>query len=88
MKTIFSLRTATMLGGLLTLALVAGCSGGGGGYWNHPYGYNNGYNQRGSSWYNGRAHGSEGSEYHNRAVGDNRTYQEFQQQERGRYRRG
>jgi hypothetical protein len=32
-------------------------------------------------WYNGRAHGQEDSEYHNRAPGDNRTYQEFQQQE-------
>ena len=32
-------------------------------------------------WYNGRAHGPEGSEYHNRAPGDNRSYQEFQQQE-------
>jgi hypothetical protein len=42
------------------------------------------YRQHGNGWqwYNGRAHGAEGSEYHNRAPGDNRTYQEFQQQER------
>ena len=41
------------------------------------------YRQHGNSWqwYNGRRHGAEGSEYHNRAPGDNRTYQEFQQQE-------
>src|SRR6266851_4363099 len=41
------------------------------------------YRQHGNGWqwYNGRAHGPEGSEYHNRAPGDNRTYQEFQQQE-------
>ena len=71
-----------MLGGLLTLALTAGCSSGGGGYWNHPYGYNNGYNQQGSSWYNGRGHGAEGTEYHNRAPDDNRSYNQFQQQER------
>jgi len=43
MKTIISLRAATMLGGLRTLALAAGCSSGGRGYSN-PYGYNNGYN--------------------------------------------
>ena len=43
----------------------------------------NTYRQQGNSWrwYNGRAHGAEGSAYHNRAPGDNRTYQEFQQQE-------
>ena len=42
------------------------------------------YRQSGNSWrwYNGRAHGAEGSEYHNRAPGDNRSYKEFQQQER------
>jgi hypothetical protein len=41
------------------------------------------YRQHGNSWrwYNGRAHGAEGSEYHNRAPGDNRTYEQFQQQE-------
>jgi len=41
------------------------------------------YRQHGNSWswYNGRHHGPEGSEYHNRAPGDNRTYQQFQQQE-------
>jgi hypothetical protein len=41
------------------------------------------YRQHGNSWrwYNGRRHGAEGSEYHNRAPGDNRTYQQFQQQE-------
>jgi hypothetical protein len=57
----------------LTTTLITGRrrSGGGGGYWNHPYGYNNGYNQQGSSWYNGRGHGAEGSEYHNRVPGDN-----------------
>jgi hypothetical protein len=41
------------------------------------------YRQHGNSWrwYNGRAHGAEGSEYHNRAPGDNRSYQQFQEQE-------
>ena len=41
------------------------------------------YRQHGNSWrwYNGRAHGEEGVEYHNRAPGDNRTYQQFQEQE-------
>ena len=34
-----------MIGGILILTLAAGCSdGGGGGYWNRGYGYNNGYN--------------------------------------------
>ena len=52
MKTIISLRTATMIGGILILTLAAGCSdGGGGGYWNHPYGYNNGYNNGYNSSY-------------------------------------
>lgn len=32
----------------------------------------------GWQWYNGRKHGPEGSAYHNRAPGDNRTYEEFQ----------
>ena len=42
------------------------------------------YRQSGNSWrwYNGRAHGEEGSEYHNRAAGDNRSYNQFQNQER------
>jgi hypothetical protein len=42
------------------------------------------YRQQGNSWqwYNGRRHGTEGSEYHNRAPGDNRTFNQFQQQER------
>jgi hypothetical protein len=41
------------------------------------------YRQSGNSWrwYNGRGHGPEGSEYHNRAPGDNRSYNEFQHQE-------
>jgi hypothetical protein len=41
------------------------------------------YRQHGQSWawYNGRRHGAEGSEYHNRAPGDNRSYSQFQQQE-------
>jgi hypothetical protein len=41
------------------------------------------YRKHGNSWgwYNGRAHGQEGREYHNRAPGDNRTYQQFQNQE-------
>jgi hypothetical protein len=50
MKTIISLRTATMIGGILILTLAAGCSDGGGGYWNQPYGYNNGYNGSYSSY--------------------------------------
>jgi hypothetical protein len=33
------------------------------------------------AWYNGRRHGAEGQEYHNRAPGDNRTYNQFQNQE-------
>jgi hypothetical protein len=31
----------------------------------------------GWGWYNGRPHGPTGSAYHNRAPGDNRTYEEF-----------
>jgi hypothetical protein len=59
MKTTISLRTATMIGGILILTLATGCSdGGGGGYWNHPYGYNNGYN----GGYNG-SYSSYGSSY-------------------------
>ena len=44
----------------------------------------NEYRQYGNSWrwYNGRLHGAAGSAYHHRAPGDNRTYDEFQQQER------
>jgi hypothetical protein len=44
----------------------------------------NEYRQQGNSWqwYNGRRHGAEGSEYHNRAPGDNRTFKQFQEQER------
>jgi hypothetical protein len=40
------------------------------------------YRQHGHSWgwYNGRHHGAEGSEYHNRAPGDNRTYNQYQNQ--------
>lgn len=42
------------------------------------------YRQSGTkwAWYNGRYHGLEGQEYHYRAAGDNRSYQQFQQQER------
>jgi hypothetical protein len=42
------------------------------------------YRQAGNGWrwYNGRRHGAEGSEYHNRAPGDNRSYQQFQHDER------
>ena len=32
----------------------------------------------GWQWYNGRRHGPEGSAYHNRAPGDNRSYEQFQ----------
>jgi hypothetical protein len=40
------------------------------------------YRQHGNSWgwYNGRHHGPEGSAYHNRAPGDNRTYNQFEHQ--------
>ena len=40
------------------------------------------YRQHGQSWgwYNGRHHGPEGSAYHNRAPGDNRTYNQFERQ--------
>ena len=40
----------------------------------------NEYRRHGNGWrwYNGRMHGAEGSAYHNRAPGDNRTYEEFQ----------
>jgi len=40
------------------------------------------YRQHGHSWgwYNGRHHGAEGSAYHNRAPGDNRTYNQFEHQ--------
>ena len=37
--------------------------------------------RNGWRWYGGRLHGEEGAEYHNRAAGDNRSYQQFQQQE-------
>ena len=52
MKTTISLRAATLIGGLLTLTLAAvGCSdGGGGGYWNRPYGYNSSYSSYGNSY--------------------------------------
>ena len=47
---------------------------------------NDGYEYRNQGhswgWYNGRRHGAEGREYHNRAYGDNRTYNQFQRQER------
>ena len=43
----------------------------------------NEYRRHGNSWrwYNGRHHGPEGSAYHNRAPGDNRTYNQFEHQE-------
>jgi hypothetical protein len=43
----------------------------------------NEYRQTGKSWgwYNGRHHGAEGREYHNRAPGDNRSYNQYQNQE-------
>ena len=47
MKTITYIRTATMLAGILTLTLAAGCSSGGRVYSN---GYNNGYNSSYSSY--------------------------------------
>ena len=42
------------------------------------------YRRHGNSWgwYNGRHHGEEGSEYHNRAPGDNRTYNQYERQSR------
>ncbi len=42
----------------------------------------NTYRRSGTSWawYNGRYHGAEGQAYHYRAAGDNRSYQQFQQQ--------
>ncbi len=58
MQTIISLSTATVLAGLLTLTLAAGCSSGRRGYSNNPYGYNNGYN----SGYNS-SYSSYGSSY-------------------------
>jgi hypothetical protein len=43
----------------------------------------NEYRKYGNSWrwYNGRFHSEEAAEYHHRAPGDNRNYQQFQQQE-------
>jgi hypothetical protein len=43
----------------------------------------NEYRRHGNGWrwYNGRHHGQEGSAYHNRASGDNRTYKQFEHQE-------
>jgi len=40
------------------------------------------YRQNGNQWqwYGGRRHGAEGSAYHNRAAGDNRSYSQFEQQ--------
>ena len=40
------------------------------------------YRQRGHSWgwYNGRHHGPAGSAYHNRAYGDNRSYNQFERE--------
>ena len=42
----------------------------------------NEYRQHGKSWgwYNGRKHGAEGSAYHNRAPGDTRSYNQFENQ--------
>ena len=42
----------------------------------------NEYRRHGKSWgwYNGRRHGAEGSEYHNRAPGDTRSYNQYQNQ--------
>ena len=41
------------------------------------------YRQHGHSWrwYNGRLHTADASSYHNRAAGDNRSYNQYQQQE-------
>jgi hypothetical protein len=38
------------------------------------------YRKHGNSWgwYNGRKHGAEGEAYHNRAPGDNQTYNQYQ----------
>ncbi len=38
------------------------------------------YRKHGNSWawYNGRKHGAEGDAYHNRAPGDNQTYNQYQ----------
>ncbi len=43
----------------------------------------NEYRHRGNGWewYNGRRHGEVASEYHHRAPGDNRTYNQFKNQE-------
>jgi len=38
------------LGGILIAALVAGCFGGGPGYWNSSNGYNSSYSSYGSSY--------------------------------------
>ena len=46
-------------------------------------GYDGGeYRRAGNSWrwYNGRRHGAEGRAYHNRAPGDNRTFNQFEHQ--------
>jgi hypothetical protein len=42
----------------------------------------NEYRQHGKSWgwYNGRKHGADGSAYHNRAPGDTRSYNQFENQ--------
>lgn len=38
-------------------------------------------NGNGWGWYDGRAHSKEAAKYHNRAPGDNRSYNQFQQQD-------
>ena len=40
----------------------------------------NQYRQQGNrwGWYNGRKHGEEGTAYHDRAPGDNQTYNQYQ----------
>src|ERR1700756_3420921 len=42
----------------------------------------NEYRRHGNSWrwYNGRHHGPEGAAYHNRAPGDNRTFNQFERE--------
>ena len=73
MKAIKS-RRVLVLGGILIATLAAGCSGGGHGYYNDPYGYNGGYgtsyssnggyynsNPYGGSYYNSNPNGYYGS---------------------------
>lgn len=50
MNSIDSRKVIMTMGGILIATLVAGCFGGGPGYWNRSNGYNSSYSSYGSSY--------------------------------------